>query len=360
MRSLPSATLLLLSAAVACTDPVGVQPDSPVRSGVIDPTASLNIYGLGGDMRVAPQMPCASGPSRQFDFWLGEWTVAGAAGTDVANSRILSALDGCAILEYWLPWGGLAGRSLNGYDADAGVWRQTWVASAGRPFRMAGNLGADGVMRMTGTRLATNGWHWIDTYTWTAINANQVVQIPRFDLPEFNLHIMGMLTYTRVPSFVEQPTAPGTRCLSGSGDPAEQVRKLDFTVGDWVVTSENGTVLGTSSIVNDPTLSGCLIEETFTNDRGYELRAFMYYDPVEAKFSRSSIDTEGNWIELRSPEITVDLGGLEGVEEKPGADQLLRVEWEQVNANEFRQVWHASVNDGNTWTVARVLTFSRE
>ena len=357
MRHPSSCAVLLLSAALACADPVSVPQADPAREGVLDRAASLNIYGIGGDVRAVPQMPCATGASRQFDFWLGQWTVANAAGTDVANSRILSALDGCAILEYWLPWAGLPGRSLNGYDAEAGVWRQTWVSANGRPFRMSGNLGTDGVMRLTGTRLATNGWHWIDTYTWTALDADHVVQVPQFDLPEIDLHITGMLTYSRVPSFVEQPLGVGTRCFGG--DPAEQIRALDFTVGDWIVSAANGKVLGASSIVIDPTLSGCLLEETFTSDRGYESRAFMYFDPVEGRFHRSSVDTEGNWIELRSPDITDDPSVLEGVEERPGADLRFRVVWEQVNASELKQTWFASNNDGHTWTVARVLTFTR-
>lgn len=357
MRHLSSSAFLLLSATLACSDPVAVPHADPARLGSLGPAPSLRIYGLGDEMRAVPQSPCATGASRQFDFWLGEWRVHSLAGTAIANSRILSALDGCAVLEYWLPWSGLPGRSLNGYDADAGVWRQTWVTANGRPFRMSGNLDDDGVMRLTGTRLATNGWHWIDTYTWTAVHADQVVQVPQFDLPEANIHFTGRLTYERVPSFIEQPLAPGTRCISG--DPAAQIRALDFTVGDWIVTADNGKTLGMSSIVVDPTLSGCLLEETFHNDRGYASTAFIYYDPVEGRFYRSSVDTEGTWIELRSPNVTADPSILEGVEQRPGADLQLRVVWDRVDANLLKQTWFASNNQGQTWSVAKVLTFTR-
>lgn len=357
MRHASSSAALLFIAALGCTDPVGVPPADHVQLRNLDAAAGLRIYGLGDEMRAVPQTPCVSGASRQFDFWLGEWTVYSLAGTAIANSRIQTALDGCAVLEFWLPWAGLPGRSLNGYDADAGVWRQTWVTANGRPFRMSGNLGDDGVMRLTGTRLATNGWHWIDTYTWTEVDADHVVQVPQFDLPEANIHFMGRLTYERVPSFVQQPLGVGTRCISG--DPAAQIRALDFTVGDWIVTADNGQTLGTSSIVVDPTLSGCLLEESFQNDKGYASRAFMYYDPVEGRFYRSSVDSEGTWIELRSPNITSDPSILEGVEQRPGADLQLRVVWEPVSADELKQTWFASNNAGQTWTVAKVLTFTR-
>lgn len=358
MRHLSSSAVLLFAAALACVDPVGVPHGDPARLGAFDAMPNLGIYGLGDDLRAFPGNPCAVGASRQFDFWLGEWAVQNAAGNPAGNSRILSTLNGCGILEYWLPFPGfLPGRSLNGYDAEAGVWRQTWVSANGRPFRMSGNLDDGGVMRMSGTRFATNGWHWIDTYSWTPVDADHVVQVPQFDLPELNLHIMGRLTYTRVPSFVEQPLDAGTRCISG--DPAAQVRALDFTVGDWTVTAGNGTTIGTSSVVVDPTLSGCLLEETFQNDRGYASRAFMYYDPVEGRFSRSSMDNRGNWVELRGPNVTADPSVLEGVEQRPGADLQIRLVWERVNADELKQTWFASNNEGQTWTVAQVLTFTR-
>jgi len=359
LRSTHAAALAAGLFAIGCSErnPLA-EPSLPLDPSLSTAPASLpiNVYGLGPLRRATPLSPCATGHARDFDFWLGEWQVVNPAGVTTANSRIAGALDGCAVLEFWFPIGGIPGRSLNGYDADEGVWRQTWVPAAGRPFRMAGGLDAQGVMRMTGTRIATNGFHWIDTYAWTATSANHVDQAVQFDLPEINLHLAGSIPYDRVPSFTPGTLGTSLRCINGD---AAETRALDFTVGRWRVVASNGLALGTSDVSIDPTLSGCLLEEIFTTPKGYESRAFLYYDPVEDRYYRSSMDSEGNWVELRGAPIVSPLV-LAGTEALPGrSDAQQRLSWEQVSADHLRQTWSVSTDGGATWGAAAVLDFLR-
>ena len=45
--------------------------------------------------------PCAAPEFRQFDFWLGQWTVADPGGKEQGQSQITREAGGCAIGEHW-------------------------------------------------------------------------------------------------------------------------------------------------------------------------------------------------------------------------------------------------------------------
>ena len=90
----------------------------------------------------APPAACTDPAYRQFDFWLGEWTVHGKAGKQVGSSRIEAVLGGCAIAEHWTSGSGPAndGRSLNQYQAGAKQWEQYWVDAQGGRLLLRGGL----------------------------------------------------------------------------------------------------------------------------------------------------------------------------------------------------------------------------
>ena len=102
--------------------------------------------GSAGDPPAPPPVaasPCAGAEHRQFDFWLGRWTVYSAKGGAVGRSEITSILGGCVIHEHWR---GLAdppkyeGESFSLFDARHHAWRQTWVDTAGVTARVDGTL----------------------------------------------------------------------------------------------------------------------------------------------------------------------------------------------------------------------------
>jgi len=89
---------------------------------------------------------------RQFDFWLGRWRLTwdGGEGTNVIEPEF----DGRVIVERFdgRPGTPLRGLSMSVYDADAGVWRQTWVDSDGRYLDFAGGMDGDDMdLRRDGT-----------------------------------------------------------------------------------------------------------------------------------------------------------------------------------------------------------------
>ena len=102
-----------------------------------------------------PPPACTAAEHRQFDFWVGEWTVT-PTGKDkvVASSLIEKLYGGCAVRENWMPLTGTAGGSLNNYYD--GRWRQTWVDAANSRVDFTGGL-VDGKMVLIGDWKGVNG-----------------------------------------------------------------------------------------------------------------------------------------------------------------------------------------------------------
>jgi hypothetical protein len=84
----------------------------------------------------APKDPCAAPEAAQFDFWIGDWDVFNPAGKPVGTNRI-ERLYACGVHEHW-DGGKLKGQSFNRWDAERGVWHQTWVDSAGNVLLLEG------------------------------------------------------------------------------------------------------------------------------------------------------------------------------------------------------------------------------
>jgi tetratricopeptide (TPR) repeat protein len=94
------------------------------------------------------QAPCKYGPEfRQFDFWIGEWSVVTAKGEMPAgDSRIELSLGDCVIVENWTSKNSLyAGKSYNVYNTTEKRWEQFWVDNSAGMIHFYGGL-KDGVM----------------------------------------------------------------------------------------------------------------------------------------------------------------------------------------------------------------------
>lgn len=119
---------------------------------------------------------CKDGATRQFDFWVGHWRVT-EHGKLAGDNRIEPILDGCALLENWTGAKGGAGKSLNFFDREDGLWHQTWVDRSGGALFLAGKF-ENGAMRLEGERAATSKQpatrHRI---TWTPLPGGKVRQL---------------------------------------------------------------------------------------------------------------------------------------------------------------------------------------
>jgi len=94
------------------------------------------------------QTPCRYAPEhRQFDFWIGEWSVTKAKDESPAgDSRIELSLGDCVIVENWTSKNTTyAGKSYNVYNTDAKRWEQFWVDNSAGIIHFIGSL-KDGAM----------------------------------------------------------------------------------------------------------------------------------------------------------------------------------------------------------------------
>jgi len=94
------------------------------------------------------QTPCKFAPEhRQFDFWIGEWSVATANGNlPAGDSHIELTLGDCVIVENWTSKNSTyAGKSYNVYNTTDKHWEQFWVDNSAGMIHFTGSL-KDGVM----------------------------------------------------------------------------------------------------------------------------------------------------------------------------------------------------------------------
>ena len=114
----------------------------------------------------APMPSCDALEYRQFDFWIGKWSVTEAKKPAGSNS-IEPDLKRCALFESWSDVDGSRGRSINFYDRTLRRWHQSWIDDRGGALELNGGL-VGGSMVLEGERLDmkanTSARHRI---TWT-------------------------------------------------------------------------------------------------------------------------------------------------------------------------------------------------
>jgi hypothetical protein len=331
----------------------------PTASETATPSAGLHGHGFGvfsaGDLvREGPQDPCGGERYRDFDFWLGDWNVLSPTGTVTATNRILSALDGCALLENWTAGNGTRGRSLNAFDATDGQWHQMWVAPNGfSPLRIAG-VKEDGVLEMSGVRVSPFGFSVVDTIRWQALSMDVVRQAGTKDIPGF-FHGAFSIDYHRTDDLQPVPELFQPDCQPGGA--AAENRLADFIIGSWRVQAADGRQIASSEIESD--LSGCLFVERIASPQGFASITFFHYDAVTDMWTRGTMDNLGHWQLMAGP---VDHSGgpivLTGARSGVAQVTHVRLTIERVSATEMHQTLETSGDGGATWSSGTTLVYA--
>jgi hypothetical protein len=123
-----------------------------------------------------PPPPCRGAEHRQFDFWIGRWTVTNPKGEVVGENHIEAIDGGCVLIERWRGKGGFTGTSLNSWDARSAQWHQHWVDNQGGLLRLAGTW--DGQrMRLSAAGPGPSGTTVTQRLTWTPAADGSVRQV---------------------------------------------------------------------------------------------------------------------------------------------------------------------------------------
>jgi hypothetical protein len=110
---------------------------------------------------------CGSSVYRQFDFWVGNWTVKSAANGRLAGTNIVTKeLGDCVVMEHWSGVRGGRGYSFNSYDTPSQSWHQTWVDNTGGLLLLKGGL-RDGSMVLEGTMQGPKHSVTLHRIVWT-------------------------------------------------------------------------------------------------------------------------------------------------------------------------------------------------
>jgi hypothetical protein len=125
----------------------------------------LALAGTGSALAQAAPMPnCEADEHRQFDFWIGHWTVTNPSGGTAGDSRVESILDGCGLLESWTGAKGARGKSLNLYNRATSAWEQYYIDNQGNRLLLRGGI-RDGAMVMESVE--DGGGAATQRVTWT-------------------------------------------------------------------------------------------------------------------------------------------------------------------------------------------------
>lgn len=129
-----------------------------------------------GPVMAQGQQGCVAPEYRQFDFWIGSWSVSTPKGKVAGTNRIEKILGGCVLQEHWRSANGGDGTSLNMWNAADSTWRQVWMDAGGNLLELKGRL-VGSEMVLSGRRPAAGRPDavTIDRVTWTPL-ANGTVR----------------------------------------------------------------------------------------------------------------------------------------------------------------------------------------
>jgi len=119
---------------------------------------------------------CTAPEYRQFDFWVGEWSVTVPSGKVAGTNRIESILGGCALQEHWSGSQGGSGTSLNMWNSTDSTWRQVWIDASGSLLELSGALKGN-QMVLSGRATGPGGGTVLNRITWTPVGEGKVRQL---------------------------------------------------------------------------------------------------------------------------------------------------------------------------------------
>lgn len=170
-----------LNKAFAAGLPTSVSPEQDDDLASLREEAAFKTMLADLDKKKRPCMYTAE--SRQFDFFVGEWTAFNPQGQQAGTSKIEQVAEGCGVLENWTNRGGTTGKSLNFYDPVTKKWHQYWIGPTGSATRYTGTF-SDGALRYEAEPTVQNGQKRLGRLTFFHVDANTVRQLAEFSVDE--------------------------------------------------------------------------------------------------------------------------------------------------------------------------------
>jgi hypothetical protein len=163
--------------------------------------------------------------------------------------------------------------------------------------------------------------------------------------------LFGLAVFSGLAGAQSQQPAP-TPCAS---DPERH--RFDFWIGEWDVTTQGGTPVGSSVIQS--VSGGCALLENWTSLRGGHGKSLNTYNPARHQWQQFWIGQDGGVGEYRSSEFD---GKSLAFFVKDEADSLSiqRLTFSPVDDATVRQHSEASKDGGKTWTTQYDFYYHRK
>lgn len=167
-------------------------------------------------------------------------------------------------------------------------------------------------------------------------------------------HALAVLLPTATPAWAQQaaPVPPPTCAAHGESS------RFDFWVGEWTVTTADGTHVGDSSVRK--ILGDCVVFENWRSAQGIEGKSLNAYNAALGVWQQFWVSQTGTVTEFResrwvgaSLEFTAHSGA-------PGAERLQRLTFTPVDGNTVRQHGEASADGGATWRTTYDFYYHRK
>ena len=118
----------------------------------------------------------ASSPTRQLDYWLGDWSVSSGGAAD-STSRVDLELDGCLVVEHWDDGKGHSGQNLFAYSTGDQGWRGLFADNKGRVHVFVNGHVSDERAEFLGPSRGPNGEAVLNRIRLLRNNPHQLEQV---------------------------------------------------------------------------------------------------------------------------------------------------------------------------------------
>ncbi len=133
---------------------------------------------IGLPLRAFSAGPCSThSASRQLDYWVGDWKVAGPGAAPNAASKVYLTLDECLVVESWDGGRGHKGQNVFAYNLDDNIWDGMFTDNRGRVHVFINGKVELGSAEFSGTSRGENGEAVLDRVKIVRISADKVEQI---------------------------------------------------------------------------------------------------------------------------------------------------------------------------------------
>ncbi|MFD2585885.1 hypothetical protein ACFSQJ_03015 [Croceitalea marina] len=121
---------------------------------------------------------CCSENHKDFDFWLGSWSVTNADGSKAGTNTITKDQDNCILRENWVSaTAGYTGASVNFYNLKTAQWEQLWIDNSGNHLKLKGNRVGNRMIMSSDEFKNEDGKLYLNRITWTLNDDGTVRQL---------------------------------------------------------------------------------------------------------------------------------------------------------------------------------------